>query len=94
VQMTQGEKLYPDCARLMMASMMNPMMSMGMMNPMSSMMMGHPIAVGIAMGMQMAQQNGNSNDQNGNSNAGGVNIVGENPLNPNDRILCNTLICL
>jgi len=62
-----------------MASMMNPML--GMMNPMAG--MSNPIAYGVAMGMQMAQ----SQSGNGNSNAAGVTIAGEQPLNPNNRIL-------
>jgi len=79
-----------------MSAMMNPMMgmgmNMGMMNPMMSMMgmgmmnpmagMTNPIAMGVAMGMQLANQ------QNGNTAAGNnINIVGEQPLNPNNRIL-------
>jgi len=63
-----------------MASMtMNPMASMmGMMNPMASMV--NPVQMAFSMGMQMAQQNGN---QNGNR----VNVEGEKPFDPNNRVL-------
>ena len=63
-----------------MSSMMNPMMGMGMMNPMAN-----PIAMGVAMGMQLAnQQNGNNGNAASRNN---INITGEQPLNPNNRIL-------
>jgi len=52
--------------------MMNPMMGMGMMNPMMGMMANpmsmnqNQIAIGVAMGMQIAQQNNGTNMSNAN----------------------------
>ena len=69
-----------------MASMaMNPMASMmGMMNPMASMV--NPVQMAFSMGMQMAQQNGN-NQTTGNQNGNRINVEGEKPLDPNNRVL-------
>jgi len=97
-QMSSMSPMMNPMAMNPMASMINPMMGMGMgmmnpmamnpmmgmMNPMSSM-MANPIAMGVAMGMQMAQ-GGNSNNQNGNTN-NGIDVTGEHPQNPNNRIL-------
>ena len=97
-QMPMPSMMNPMSSMMNPMAMMNPMMGMGMMNPMASMMnpmmgmgmgmmnpMANPISMGIAMGMQFAQQNGNnSNTASGNN---GVDITGEQALNPNNRIL-------
>jgi len=64
----------------MMNPMMNPMMGMGMMNPMVG--MQNPFSIGMAMGMSMAQQNGN-NFGTGNR----ANNNGDMPLNPNNGMI-------